>query len=196
MSGQRKSTEIGIQCGSTDMNVSKSTETPSQPGRGLVVKCGKNSATFHPDKMRTQGRKLGECIYFKGKWVTPTEFESMSHVQARKWKQSIKFEGKPIGDWLAANELDIEFMSQESCASHSPYSNTEIAAQTNVNDMTAHLSSLKNTVIHSNVARWENFEGSHTPQASLEPVQVMTKLEAKILTSLREIIKQALESLR
>ena len=185
MSGQRKSTEISSQCVSADMNVSKSTETPSQPGRGLVVKCGKNSATFHPDKMRTQGRKLGKCIYFKGKWVTPTEFESMSQVQARKWKQSIKFEGKPIGDWRAANELEIEFMSQESCPGHSPYGNTETAAQTSVNndhDNTSAQSQKQcNPAVHSSVARGENSEGSHTPQASLELTQVMIEFGSKNL---------------
>ena len=101
----------------------------------------------------------------------------MSQVQARKWKQTIKFERKPIGDWLAANELEIEFMSLESCASHSPYSNTEIAAQTSVNndhDNTSVQSQKQcNPAVHSTVARGENFEGSHTPQASLELTQVL-----------------------
>ena len=44
-------------------------------GKGLTVKCGKNSA-----KMKNQGGKLWKCIQFKGKWVTPSEFESMSQV--------------------------------------------------------------------------------------------------------------------
>jgi hypothetical protein len=56
----------------------------------LVVKCGKHSATLYP---KAPGRKLAKCICFKGKWITPSEFGSMSQVQARKW---IKFEVNPI----------------------------------------------------------------------------------------------------
>ena len=111
-----------------DTPVSVAAPQPSK-GKGLTVKCGKNSATFFPKKMKCQGRKLGKCIKFKEKWVTPSEFESMSQVQARKWKQSIKFQGKPIGDWLtSANNIELELLSQGSQHSPSPSSNTATMA--------------------------------------------------------------------
>ena len=106
-----------------DTPLSVAAPQPSK-GKGLTVKCGKNSATF--EKMKSQGRKLGKCIQFKEKWVTPSEFESMSQVQARK---CIKFQGKPIGDWLAsANNIELELLSQESQHSPSPSSNTATMA--------------------------------------------------------------------
>ena len=74
-------------------------------------------------------------------------------------------------------------MSQESCASHSSYSNTGTAAQTSVNNdhdnTTTQSQKQYNPVVHSNVARGENFEGSHTPQASLEVAQVMIELNLR-----------------
>ena len=104
-----------------DTPLSLAAPQPSK-GKGLTVKCGKNSVTFFPEKMKCQGRKLGKCIQFKEKWVTPSEFESMLQVQARKWKQSIKFQGKPIGDWLAsANNIELELLSQGSQHSPSPH---------------------------------------------------------------------------
>ena len=90
----------------------------NRDGSGLTVKCGKNTATFYPEKLRAPGKKLGKCIWCKEKWVTPSEFESMSLVQAKKWKQSIKFEGRPIGEWLTVNETEIE--SQQDRQNPSP----------------------------------------------------------------------------
>lgn len=90
------------------MSNSSGSSNQNASGSGLTVKCGKNSATFYPDKLRAPGKKLGKCICFKGTWITPPEFESMSQVQAKKWKQSIKFGGRPIGDWLVVNEIESE----------------------------------------------------------------------------------------
>ena len=214
MSDQSKSTERNDQSNNIEIPLSAA----SQPSKvkGLAVRCGKNAATFFPEKMKTQGRKLGKCIQFKGKWVTPTEFESMSQVQAKKWKQSIKFQGKPIGDWLAVNDIEIELLSQESrrslspgsnpeitahtIAHNSPYRNTETAAPTSVlngQDSAAVLSQQQcSPVVQSNVTRVESSERSHTPLANVEFTQIMVELEAKLLSSLREIIKQTIESLR
>ena len=89
-------------------------------GKCLVVKCGKNTASFYPERVKTSGRKLGKCIRFRNKWVTPSEFESMSAVQAKKWKQSIKFNGKPIGDWLAMNESYIDALASQKDSEGSP----------------------------------------------------------------------------
>jgi hypothetical protein len=50
-------------------------------------------------------------------------------VQARKWKQSIKFEGKPIGEWLTIHEVELELSQQIAKALYSPNSGTDVATQ-------------------------------------------------------------------
>ena len=91
-----------------DQSKKNSTTLPANQsesfGKCMVVKCGKPTAKFYPERVKASGLKLGRCIRFREKWVTPSEFESMSAIQARKWKQSIKYDGKPIGEWLATNE--------------------------------------------------------------------------------------------
>ena len=63
--------------------------TENRCGSSLTVKCGKNMATFYPKKLRAPGKKLGKCIWYKEKWVTLSEFESMSLVEAKQWKQTL-----------------------------------------------------------------------------------------------------------
>ena len=38
----------------------------------------------------------------------PNEFESISAVQTSKWKQCIKFDGRPIGELLLINGKYVE----------------------------------------------------------------------------------------
>lgn len=39
----------------------------------------------------------GRCIFFKGNWMTPSQFEKASGLQAcRDWRRSIKYGGQPI----------------------------------------------------------------------------------------------------
>ena len=52
------------------------------------------------------GKTVAKCINkYQGKWISPSEFETLAGVQARKWKQSIKYGGKPLGAWLSLNPL-------------------------------------------------------------------------------------------
>ena len=45
--------------------------------------------------------------------MSPNEFETVDGVHSRKWKQSIKFNGKPLGDWLTENQVENKLaMSQ------------------------------------------------------------------------------------
>lgn len=88
---------------STDMNVSQS---PNEPEVHLIVKCGNKTAAFFPNKIRRTGKTVGKCIRYQGKWMSPNEFETAAGVQSRKWKQSIKYNGKPLGDWLDENRVE------------------------------------------------------------------------------------------
>ena len=97
----------------------------------------KNTANFYPEREKGSGRKLGKCIRFKDKCVTPSEFESMSTVQANKWKQSIKFDGKPIGEWLSMNENYTEaLVSRE---------NTEVSLSPSSGNSSSHNDEGENT---------------------------------------------------
>ena len=176
--------------------------------------------------------------------MTPSEFESMSQVQARKWKKSIKFQGKPIGDWLeSANNIEIELLSQESQHSPSPSSNTATMAlsstqnsshrnvdavvtdvQTSVpnewgntsvtlqqqcspvvhnhvvpnerDNTSVTLQQQCSPVVNNNVTRVESSHRNQTPLVNIDFTQLMVELEAKLLSSLQEIIKKTVESLR
>ena len=76
----------------------------SDSGLCLQVKCGSKAAEFFPAQCKKSGRSITKCVRHKGQWMSPTEFETLSGMQGKKWKQNIKFEGKPIGEWLAEHE--------------------------------------------------------------------------------------------
>ena len=63
----------------------------------LTVKCGAKVGIFYPSKFKKNGKTVAKCIKYQWKWVSPSEFETLAGVQARKWKQSIKYGGKPLG---------------------------------------------------------------------------------------------------
>ena len=77
------------------------------------LKYGNKTAAFFPSKIKRTGKTVGKCIRHQGKWMSPNEFEIVAGVHSRKWKQSIKFNGKPLGDWLTENKVENKFaMSQ------------------------------------------------------------------------------------
>lgn len=67
----------------------------------LPITCGQIKAEFFVSKMRS-GKTVGKCILFQSKWISPTEFENLSGIHsAKKWRRNIKYNGEPIGEWLA-----------------------------------------------------------------------------------------------
>ena len=42
---------------------------------------------------------VGKCIFFNGKWLTLSEFESSGGKKAKKWKQSLLHLGKQICEY-------------------------------------------------------------------------------------------------
>ena len=72
----------------------------------LPITCGQTKAEFYVSKMRS-GKTVGKCILFQSKWISPTEFENLSGIHsAKKWRRSIKYNGEPIGEWLANAQQD------------------------------------------------------------------------------------------
>lgn len=67
----------------------------------LDISCnGQRKADFHPHKC------ISKCIKFQGKWLSPPEFESLCGLNTRKWRQAIKHNGKPLGDWLESHKSE------------------------------------------------------------------------------------------
>ena len=73
----------------------------------VVVKCNTKIAEVFPPKLHKKGKAISKCIKHSGKWLSPTEFEALARQQqTRQWRQSIKCEGKPLGEWLVDNGYD------------------------------------------------------------------------------------------
>jgi hypothetical protein len=67
------------------------------------VKCGAKTAFFFPSRLKRTGKRMSKCIKHSDKWLSPSEFESLVGVAAKKWKQSIKCEGVALGEWLSGH---------------------------------------------------------------------------------------------
>ena len=85
----------------------------------LPVKCGSKSAIFLPSRMGRDGKSAGKCIKYQGKWITPSEFEKCAGVPAKKWKQSVRFNDKPIGIWIEENKASQVASVNLPCKQHS-----------------------------------------------------------------------------
>ena len=93
------------ECELGNVAVGKKDPVPITSEEILSVKCGNRVAAFYPGKCKKMGKGMSKCILYQGKWVNPSEFETMAGIQARKWKQSIKYGGKPLGAWLAQHPV-------------------------------------------------------------------------------------------
>ena len=85
----------------------------------LPVKCGSKSAIFLPSRMGRDGKSAGKSIKYQGKWITPSEFEKCAGVPAKKWKQSVRFNDKPIGIWIEENKASQVASVNPPCKQHS-----------------------------------------------------------------------------
>ena len=84
---------------------------------GIKIKCAGKVAELFPLKLKKIGKNLSKCVKYNGKWMTPVEFENISGSHARKWRQSIKCDGKELGDWLVEHGLEPRDSSQKQCGS-------------------------------------------------------------------------------
>ena len=63
-------------------------------------------ADFFPLKCKKSGKSIAKCIKHSGQWMNPPEFESLAGMHGKRWRMNIKFEGKPLGQWLAEHDSD------------------------------------------------------------------------------------------
>ena len=96
-------------------------------GTFLRVKCGNKEAEFYPQKCKKAGKSIANCIKYNARWINPLEFESLAGLHGRKWRENIKYEGKPIGKWLS--EQDCDPSSQKAVVGNSEFSPPSTALQ-------------------------------------------------------------------
>ena len=92
---------------------SKNSDTPV---KSFKVKCGAKTALFFPSRLKKTGKGMSKCIKHNDKWLSPSEFESLAGMAAKKWKQSIKCEGVALGEWLTGHTLLHSQSSQSVCS--------------------------------------------------------------------------------
>ena len=49
---------------------------------------------------------ISNCIKYNSRWMSPLEFENLAGLHGRKWREDIKYEGKPIGKCLSEQGCD------------------------------------------------------------------------------------------
>jgi hypothetical protein len=68
-------------------------------GSFLPVKCAENEAKFY--LKRFARGSVGKCILFKGRWITPNEFQAVSGRKSSKdWKRSIRTKGRILKEYI------------------------------------------------------------------------------------------------
>ena len=68
-------------------------------GSYIHITCGSVSGSFYLSKYDESKRSHGKCVLVGGKWYTPSEVETLGGKKARKWKQSLLHNGKPLTDY-------------------------------------------------------------------------------------------------
>lgn len=69
-------------------------------GDYIAVTCADNDAKFYKDRFARGS--IGKCVWFKGRWITPNEFQAVSGRQSSKdWKRSIRLNGRCLKEYIS-----------------------------------------------------------------------------------------------
>lgn len=64
------------------------------------MSCAENEAKFY--LKRFARGSVGKCILFRGRWLTPNEFQTISGRKSSKdWKRSIRLRGRILKEFIA-----------------------------------------------------------------------------------------------
>ena len=84
----------------------QSTGSLMEDGAGVyyVVTCGQNEANFYLNRFARGS--VGKCVFFRGEWLTPNEFQSVSGRQSSKdWKRSIRYKGRCVKELMCEGKF-------------------------------------------------------------------------------------------
>ena len=176
----------------------------------ITVKCGQKTAQFYPMQMKKSGKTVGKCVKYQGRWITPNEFENTAGVPARKWKNSIKHDGKPLGEWLVQNMLvessQTSSQIQVSCQLETQLENQQLKGNANHtysdNDLVTdngqgcqvELDTSASTNAHESSTMVPS--NTHDSLSCLDFDSLLSGLEKKLLISLKGIISEAVQTLK
>lgn len=69
-------------------------------GEYVAVSCAENEARFYLNRFARGS--IGRCVLFKGRWITPNEFQAVSGRQSSKdWKRSIRLKGRCLKEYIS-----------------------------------------------------------------------------------------------
>lgn len=69
-------------------------------GEFFTVTCNNNDAKFYLSRFARGS--IGRCVLFRGRWITPNEFQAVSGRQSSKdWKRSIRLNGRCLKEYIA-----------------------------------------------------------------------------------------------
>lgn len=95
-SGDESSSSSSAESTSKTSSVWKEDEV----GEYLLVTCAENEAKFYKDRFARGS--IGKCVWFKGRWITPNEFQAVSGRQSSKdWKRSIRLNGRCLKEYIS-----------------------------------------------------------------------------------------------
>lgn len=107
-SSSSASSESGSSSSGEESSTSSSADSTSKAsslwkdddvGEYLPVTCAENEAKFY--KSRFARGSIGRCVRFKGRWITPNEFQAVSGRQSSKdWKRSIRLNGRCLKEYI------------------------------------------------------------------------------------------------
>lgn len=103
------SSESGSSSSGEESSSSSSAESTSQDsglwkedkyGQHLQVTCADNEANFYRERFARGS--IGKCVLFRGRWITPNEFQAISGRQSSKdWKRSIRLNGRCLKEYIS-----------------------------------------------------------------------------------------------
>lgn len=69
-------------------------------GEFLPVNCNSNDAKLYLSRFARGS--IGRCVLFRGRWITPNEFQAVCGRQSSKdWKRSIRLRGRCLKEYIA-----------------------------------------------------------------------------------------------
>ena len=87
-----------------NMEILNLNDDEARPEETIImnVSCKSTKAVMYVAKYESGGK--GKCILLNGEWLTPNVFEKKAGSKARNHKMSIKYDGKPIRDFLTTSD--------------------------------------------------------------------------------------------
>ena len=81
-------------------------------GAYITVTCGSLSGNLYLSRFDESNKSQSKFVVVSGKWYTPSDFEKLAGKKARKWRQSLHHQGKPLSLYLFSSLPDTQGSSQ------------------------------------------------------------------------------------